>query len=81
MAKSKMTIDKLAEMSQTEFLALHKKIDNVGEISKAILKVVENIEGRVGDVHSLRYVDIPELRSRIDILEEDVEKIKEKVKI
>ncbi|MBI4137926.1 MAG: hypothetical protein HY472_01615 [Candidatus Sungbacteria bacterium] len=83
MAKSKMTIDKLAGMTQRGFIdveeRLSKKMDKgfseMRTVVGAVLKIAENIEGRVDDVHSLRYVDIPELRSKIDALEERTEKL------
>ncbi len=53
----------------------------VQELVGAVLKVVENVEGRVGEVHSLRSVDIPEIRTRLDMLEEDMKKVKVKVHV
>lgn len=84
MAK-KITIEQLAEMTQNEFSAVRREMDGgfreMREMVGSVLKIAENIEGRIGEVRTLRSVDIPEIRVRLDTLENDMRKVKVKVHI
>ena len=74
-------IDKL----DTRIDKLDTKVDNmqVGlvQLVESVLTVVQNIEGRVNEMHTAIRIDMPDLRDRVEILEGDMEKVKEKVKI
>ncbi|MDP3778588.1 MAG: hypothetical protein Q8R30_00890 [bacterium] len=91
-----MTIEKLAEMTQKGFVdvetRLSKKMDTmqvgmdtmqVGlvQLVESVLTVVQNIQGRMDEIHTVGRIDVPDLRDRVEALETDMEKVKEKVKI
>ena len=49
--------------------ALEEKVEDVRVIVNAVLRVVENIEGRTGEMLTATRVDIPDLRKRVEELE------------
>ena len=79
----KITIEKLAAMTQRGLQdveqRLSEKITGVMEVSKAILKVVQNIEGRIAEVHTVGRVDMPEVREKLEKLEKRIQRIEKKV--
>ncbi len=79
----KLTFERLAAMTQHGLKdveqRLGEKIDGVMDISKAILKVVENIEGRIGEVHTVVRVDMPEVREKLETFEKRIDRIEKKV--
>lgn len=80
-----VTIEKLAQISQKEFITLEKKMDDgfneLKQMVGSVLHIVENIEGRMGEVHTVGRVDMPDLRDRVEILEGDMKNVKEKILI
>ena len=45
----------------------------------SVLKIVKNIERRIGEVHTVARVDVPEMREKIERLEKRMERIEKKV--
>ena len=73
-----MTIEELATMTQKGVLDMKTRLVHLVE---SVLTVVQNIEGRVNEMHTAIRIDMPDLRDRVEILETDMEKVKETVKI
>ena len=74
MAQKRITIEKLAEMTQQEFLALNKKMatkDDVRVMGKAILEAIDNLNGQIADVNhsTLSAIDFVRLEERVDVIE------------
>ena len=67
----KMTIEKLAAMSQEQFLALEKKIDATHGDVKLILSAIDNLSGQIADVKqsTLSAIDFVRLEERVDVIE------------
>jgi hypothetical protein len=70
MANKKMTIEKLAEMTQKEFLALDKRMATKDDV-KLILSAIENLSGQMADVKqsTLSTIDLIRLEERVDVIE------------
>jgi len=70
MAKKKMTIEKLAEMSQQEFLEIKKTMATKDDV-KIILSAIENLSGAIVDVkQSLpSALDFARLEGRMEVVE------------
>jgi hypothetical protein len=70
MAQQRMTIEKLAEMTQQEFLALTKKMATKDDV-KLILSAIENLSGQIAEVKqsTLSAIDFVRLEERIDVIE------------
>ncbi len=75
MKKENMTIEKLAEMSQQEFLDIKKSMatgfaDVHGDV-KLILSAIENLSGQMADIkHSMpSALDFARLEGRVDVIE------------
>ena len=80
MAKQKITIEQLAEMSQQEFLDIKKSIatgfaDGHSDI-KLVLSAIGNLSGQITDVkHTTRNAfDYARLEGRVEALEKQMEK-------
>jgi hypothetical protein len=73
MATKKITIEKLAEMTQQEFLALDKKMATKGDV-KLILSAIENLSGQIADVKqsTLSAIDFVRLEERVDVIEKQL---------
>jgi hypothetical protein len=75
MANRKITIEKLAEMTQQEFLALTKKMatkDDLHAVGKAILDAIDNLSGQIADVKqsTLSAIDVVRLEERVEAIEQ-----------
>ena len=72
MAQKKMTIEKLAEVTQKEFLALDKKMATKDDV-KLILSAIENLSGQIADVKqsTLSAIDFVRLEERVDVIEKN----------
>ena len=85
MTNKKITINVLAEMTQRGLQDVEQrltgKIDRVEQISLSILKVVENIQGRIGEVHTVARVDIPDMREKQERLEKRTEGVEKRVRV
>ena len=73
MTHKKITIEKLAEMTQQEFLALDKKMATKGDV-KLILSAIENLSGQIADVKqsTLSAIDFVRLEERVDVIEKQL---------
>ena len=71
MANKKITIEKLAEMTQQEFLALTKKMATKDDV-KLILSAIENLSGQIADVKqsTLSAIDVVRLEERVEVIEQ-----------
>ncbi len=83
MAKSKITIEKLAEMTQRGFTDVEErlskkidgvegKVDDVKDLVKEVLGVVDNISGRLEDMKksTASALDHARLEDRVEALEQ-----------
>jgi hypothetical protein len=71
MANKKITIEKLAEMTQQEFLALTKKMATKDDVT-LILSAIENLSGQIADVKqsTLSAIDVVRLEERVEAIEQ-----------
>jgi hypothetical protein len=71
MAQKRITIEKLAEMTQQEFLALNQKMATTDDVT-LILSAIENLSGQIADVkHStLSAIDVVRLEERVEAIEQ-----------
>jgi hypothetical protein len=80
MAKQKITIEKLAEMSQQEFLDIKKSMAagfaDVHSDIKLVLSAIENLSGQITDVKQTtrNAFDYALLEGRVEALEKQMEK-------
>jgi len=89
MAHKKMTIETLAAATQEQFLALERKVDSgFKEVRKDMKEgfhiVLEEVKGLRDDVKIARQatrIDNAGVIERLEKLETDTKKVKEKVKI
>lgn len=86
--EKKITIEKLAKMTQDEFRAVHTEMHEMKTemremkgVLGEVLEVVKSTHEMMADVRTIRRIDLPELDNRIESLEHDMIKVKEKVKI
>ena len=75
MANKKITIEKLAEMTQQEFVALNQKMatkDDLRDLGKTILDAIDNLSGQIADVKqsTLSAIDFVRLEERVDVIEQ-----------
>jgi hypothetical protein len=84
MAKN-MTIDTLAQMTANEFRTVGKRLDTgestMREGFAAVLEELQGLNDSVKQARGASNVESAGLREKIEALEEDVQKIKQKVKI
>ena len=82
MDNGETTIEQLAKMTATEFTRVNQRIDvlenKMDTGFKAVLSSLENIEARIGEVKqdTVNVLDYARLERRLDLLEEEVEKVK-----
>jgi hypothetical protein len=71
MTRKNITIEKLAEMTQQEFLALNQKMATKDDV-KLILSAIENLSGQIADVKqsTLSAIDCVRLEERVDMIEQ-----------
>ena len=71
MAQKKITIEKLAEMTQQEFLALTTKMATKDDVT-LILSAIENLSGQIADVKqsTLSAIDVVRLEERVEAIEQ-----------
>jgi hypothetical protein len=74
MTNKKITIEKLAEMTQQEFVAINQKMatkDDLQAMGKLILNAIDNLSGQIADVKqsTLSAIDFVRLEERVDIIE------------
>ena len=74
MTHKKITIEKLAEMTQQEFVAINQKMatkDDLQAMGKLILNAIDNLSGQIADVKqsTLSAIDFVRLEERVDIIE------------
>jgi hypothetical protein len=77
MNNEEMTIEKLAEMTQQESLALNKKMaakDDMRAMGKAVLDAMDNLSGQIADVKpsTLSAIDVVRLGERVDVIEKEL---------
>jgi hypothetical protein len=75
MAQQRITIEKLAEMTQQEFLALNQKMatkDDLQAVGKAILDAIDSLSGQIADVKqsTLSAIDFVRLEERVEAIEQ-----------
>jgi hypothetical protein len=71
MAQTRITIEKLAEMTQQEFLALNQKMATKDDVT-LILSAIENLSGQIADVKqsTLSAIDFVRLEERVEVIEQ-----------
>jgi hypothetical protein len=71
MAQKRITIEKLAEMTQQEFLALNQKMATTDDVT-LILSAIENLSGQITDVKqsTLSAIDVVRLEERVEAIEQ-----------
>jgi hypothetical protein len=71
MPQTRITIEKLAEMSQQEFLTLNQKMATKDDV-KLILSAIENLSGQIADVKqsTLSAIDFVRLEERVEVIEQ-----------
>ena len=74
MTNKKITIEKLAEMTQQEFVAINQKMatkDDLQAMGKLILNAIDNLSGQIADVKqsTLSAIDFVRLEERVDVIE------------
>jgi hypothetical protein len=71
MAQKRITIEKLAEMTQQEFLALNQKMATTDDVM-LILSAIENLSGQITDVKqsTLSAIDVVRLEERVEAIEQ-----------
>jgi hypothetical protein len=84
-----MTIDKLAQLVEERAQGIEQKMATKDELRETkelvheVLALVKNIGEKIGDIQksTASLLEVANIDVRVDALEEDVRKIKEKVKI
>ncbi len=75
MPQTKITIEKLAEMTQQEFIEIKQTMatkQDLREVGSEILSAIENLSGQIADVKqsTLHAIDFVRLEERVDMIEQ-----------
>lgn len=81
--KKKMTIDGLAQLTEERIQGVEKEVRAVKELVIVVVDLVKNIDGKMDNIKksTASALEVAGIDLRVDALEKDMKRMKEKVKL